>query len=162
MGLQQFTNAERMNTISELVRTEIDQHINEGGYYYDDRAKRIAHEAMMSCMPEMPKFLQEHIIVDTEDSLLVEELPNTALEGTTVRRFNGAHVMARLTKVELQAFRLTSPELQTDIDFYDYGLFAVMEPTFVDADPGDIATGKEFYVAFGGVTRFEPSERQAA
>ena len=162
MRLQQFSYAERMNTISELVRTEIDQHINEGGTYFDEKAKRIAHQAVMTCMPELPKFLQEQVVVDTDDSILLEDLGGKPLEGTVTKRLDGAHVMARLAKVELQAFRVTNPELQVDMDFYDYGMFAVMEPTFVDADPGEIVMGNELYVSFSGVTLFEPSEQRAA
>lgn len=161
-GHQHFTHAERMNTIAEIVKLEVDTHITEGGMYYDDQAKLIARKAMVSCMPDMPNFLQRSIVVDSEDSLLFEDLGGKPLKGTTVKKIEGVHVLARLSKIELQAFRLTTPELGGEIDLYDYGMFAVMEPVFVDPNPGEIAFGDELYIPFGGVMSFEPSEREAA
>lgn len=142
------SNHERIQTISELFRADIDRHEAKGGTYDDEEAARLAAEAIQTCMPELAKLQNERLVVEAGQGI--------ALEGKQFTRFEGLRVEAKLARVSIQQLVSTIKDEEFDsVRFSSFDLFAVLTPRYVDPDPTDIVFGEELLVPFAEVERFE-------
>lgn len=143
------SNPERIQTISEIFRKDIERHEENGGTYYDERAGQIAKEAIETFMPGFASLRQQRLIVEAARGI--------TLQGDQVARHEGLHVEAKLARVSIQ--QLTSTIEDEDfgsVALTNYDLFAVLEPRYKDPDPVEIVFGDALLVPFAEIERFEP------
>jgi hypothetical protein len=146
------SNVERLRTISDIVREELDEHVREGGAYYDERAGQIAARAIQTIMPGLVDMQGSRVVVEAERGIAV--LDDEAEQPS----FAGVSVEAQLQRVSIQQavhnLRIDGSELS----YVTHDLFAVLTPRFLEPDPVDIVFTKELYIPFGSVENFDPAD----
>jgi len=136
-------NHERIQTISELFREDMDRHEMEGGHYYDEKAGELAALAIKTLMPHLVDMQQTRVVVEADKGLLIE--------GEAPRAYEGVHVEATLERVAIQA--LMTRVGDDTLNMYD--LFAVFRPHYTDPEPDDLVFGNELFVPFADISKFE-------
>lgn len=146
-------NRERLQTISEVVRIQIAEHIEQGGAYYDERAGQIAARAIKEFMPELFAMSQQRLVVEADGGITFQNKEASFLG-------NGLRVEARLEKVGLQALIgiHSDAELHLSVELSDYDLFAVLRPLYVNPEPVEIVFSDAVMVPFEEIQLFEPVE----
>jgi hypothetical protein len=144
-------NSERIQTISEVFREDLERHAENGGTYYDERAEQLAKEAIETFMPGFATLRQGRLVVEAARGI--------TLQGEQVTRHDGLHVEAKLARVSIQ--QLTSTIEDEDfgaVSLTNYDLFAVLEPRYKDPDPVGIVFGDVLLVPFADIERFDPAK----
>lgn len=144
------SNAQKLQTISEIFKDGMEALCAKGASYYDERAEQLAAQAIRSCMPELATFAQSRITA--------EALQGISLGDDEAQPFDGVHVGgAVLQRVSIQKIieQVQIDGLEFETSTHD--LCLVMVPTYLDPDPKDIVFGHELYVPFGTVVHFEPA-----
>ncbi len=146
------SNHERMQTISEIIREELNVHESNGGVYHDDIAGQIAARAVQTCMPSLASMRGERVLVEANAGI--------SLQDSVASGFEGVRVEARLERVAIQSLVRILDESNPDqpLLLTTYDLFAVMRPRYVDPDPQDIVFGDELLIPFEEVRMFEPAQ----
>lgn len=139
-------NAERMQTISEIIQEELSVHVERGGSYNDDEASAIAQKAIYACMPELAALYTHNVIVEAGLGASVAE--------SYQEIHAGLRVEAPMKKLAFQAF-ISTMNTEPPLSITNYDLCAVLAPRYIDPDPVDIVFGSELYVPFGAVLSFE-------
>jgi hypothetical protein len=141
-------NSERIQTISEVFRENIERHEENGGTYYDERAGLIAKEAIETFMPGLVNLQGQRLVV--------EAIQGIALHDERAVPHEGLHVEAKLTRVSIQQLTSTIKDKGFGtVALTSYDLFAVLEPRFKDPDPVEIVFGDALLVPFAGIEHFD-------
>lgn len=144
-------NSDRIQTISEVFRKDIERHEANGGTYYDEKAGQLAKEAIATCMPDLVKLQKERLIVEAARGI--------TLQGDQVAHHEGLHVEASLARVSIQQLVSTIEDDELgSVALSNFDLFAVLVPHYIDPDPVDIVFGDELLVPFSEIEHFEPAK----
>jgi hypothetical protein len=145
------SNAEKIKTISEIFREEINDHVNAGGAYYDDRAGQIAAQAIHTIMPDLVDMQGSRVVVES-----LSGIGSASNQDKDYSSFTGLRVEAELKRVSIQQAVHNLMIGDTGLSYVSYDLFAVLSPRFEEPDPVDIVFSQELYVPFGSVEQFDP------
>lgn len=140
-------NHEKIQTISEVFREEMDKHEQAGGKYYDDTAVHIAGHAIQTLMPELVDMQRSRVIIEANTGISIEN-------DTDTPSFEGIHVEALLERVSIQQV-IADIALNPLTRITRYELCAVLRPRYIDPDPQDIVFGNTLVVPFQEVQYFE-------
>lgn len=65
------SNAQKLQTISEIFKDGMEALCAKGASYYDERAEQLAAQAIRSCMPELATFAQSRITAEALKALVL-------------------------------------------------------------------------------------------
>lgn len=138
----------RSYIISEIVSSEIEEIVEQGGRYDDDSSYAAAVQAVKIIMPELVELSGERVAIEAYRAVGIEEEEKS-------RTYSGMFTQGVLRSIVIQ--QLVSEEMLDDmpVDTTMHDLCAVVVPRYTDSDPGDIVFSQVLYVPFGTVTKFE-------
>ena len=142
-------NHEKIQTISEIFKEDMDRHEMNGGAYHDEKAGELAARAIQSLMPELADMRQTRIAIEANTGMVIE--------GSRSKAYNGVYVQATLERVAIQSMVTKFPADASGFSdqLNQYDLFAVFKPRYTDPNPQDLVFGQEILVPFSDITRFE-------
>ena len=143
----EIPNHERLQTISDILKGDLEMLDAKGVPYYDPRAEKCAAFAIKTCMPHLGNLSGERVEV--------EGLQGISLDAQDVASYENIHVGGVFRSVHIQKIIETAGFEDREFSFSSFDLCAVIVPDYKDPEPTDIIFGKELYVPFSMITKFE-------